>query len=150
MRTCSDCGLEKDISDFNKKRNSYQTYCKSCQHIRHKNWYEKNKKSVLVRTKRNNKARISVNLPLVKDYAESEGCCVCGETDYVVLDFHHLDPKKKEYTVSLLVLNAFPLRTIIAEINKCAILCSNCHRRYHAGKLKCKLKPCKFQPIIPE
>ena len=60
-------------------------------------------------------------------------CVVCGEDEPVVIDFHHLDDTQKEYGVSFLVQQSYSLDKIKNEIDKCVCLCSNCHRKVHAG-----------------
>jgi hypothetical protein len=55
-------------------------------------------------------------------------CVDCGETDVRVLQFDHLDPSTKTTEVSRLVLYASWSRAL-AEIDKCAVRCGNCHRR---------------------
>ena len=50
-KKCSKCFQEKNIIEFSKKRNSTQSWCKACESIRTKIWYQKNKE------KRNKKAR---------------------------------------------------------------------------------------------
>ena len=62
-------------------------------------------------------------------------CISCGEADPVVIDFHHLDPTEKEDGISKLIWNNSSLGKIKAEIDKSVCLCSNCHRRVHAGTL---------------
>jgi hypothetical protein len=45
------------------------------------------------------------------------------------LDFHHTDPRAKEFKIS-------QMRTIPrlkAEIAKCIVICANCHRKGHKG-----------------
>ena len=49
------------------------------------------------------------------------------------LDFHHINPKAKTAPISLMVKRK--LSYIAAEINKCVVLCRNCHGDYHAGFL---------------
>lgn len=48
------------------------------------------------------------------------------------LDFHHLDPSTKEGNIS--VLASSTKQAISTEINKCVVLCRNCHQQYHAKK----------------
>lgn len=62
-------------------------------------------------------------------------CIVCLESTNECLDFHYIDPKKKDRSVSVLVGSMRTKEMIINEMNKCVILCSNCHRKYHAGNL---------------
>jgi hypothetical protein len=56
--------------------------------------------------------------------------CECGESRSWVLDFHHKDPKVKSNTVSNLVRNCNKDK-VLEEINKCVVLCANCHRDLH-------------------
>lgn len=56
------------------------------------------------------------------------GCDLCGEKRPECLDFHHIDPSTKSYTVSRMVGMKMGLDTIKEEIAKCQVLCSNCHR----------------------
>ena len=62
-------------------------------------------------------------------------CIACGESDPVLIDSHHLDHTEKEHGISKLVYNNSSLDKIKAEIDKCVCLCSNCHRKVHAGTL---------------
>ena len=46
----------------------------------------------------------------------------------VVLEFHHLDPKKKKYNISTMNSQCMRLEDIQAELKKCIVACSNCHK----------------------
>jgi len=65
----------------------------------------------------------------LKSIKESLKCEKCGNPDSRVLDFHHRDPSEKEYNIMTLVGCREDL--IRAEIAKCCVLCSNCHRILH-------------------
>src|SRR5258706_15275027 len=54
-------------------------------------------------------------------------CKNCGEWRSECLQFHHRDPKQKEFNVSEWIRNGVSLETLRAEIAKCAVLCANCH-----------------------
>lgn len=60
----------------------------------------------------------------------------CKEIHLSVMDFHHLDPGQKDNRVSIGVTNRWSLAKIMDEIVKCVVVCSNCHRKIHAGILK--------------
>jgi hypothetical protein len=64
------------------------------------------------------------------------GCQICGITDADLLDYHHVDQSTKSFTLSARAARnvANPDR-LMAEIKKCACLCSNCHRKHHLGKM---------------
>ncbi len=48
-----------------------------------------------------------------------------------LLEYHHRVEGTKTTNVSHLVSNGYSKKRILEEINKCDVLCSNCHRRYH-------------------
>lgn len=67
---------------------------------------------------------------------EAGGKCVhCGiEHDgknTVIFDFHHRDPSTKSFEVSKNYLNRYGMDKILSEVEKCDLLCSNCHRLHH-------------------
>jgi hypothetical protein len=64
-------------------------------------------------------------------YLLAHPCEMCGEGDPVVLEFHHANADK-EQTVSHLARLGYLWQTIVKEIEKCAVLCANCHRRVTA------------------
>lgn len=62
-------------------------------------------------------------------------CCKCGYTNiFGSLDFHHRDPKEKDFELSqvykTLSFDKF-IEEVAPEIDKCDILCPNCHRLEH-------------------
>jgi hypothetical protein len=69
-------------------------------------------------------------------YKEEHGCLLCGTKDRIVLDFHHVDSKEKEGDISKLAgYKAGGWERLQKEVAKCVVLCSNCHRRVHRGRL---------------
>lgn len=57
---------------------------------------------------------------------KSRGCYICGESRPPCLDFHHRDPATKLFNVGKgMRKNRHILE---AEIEKCVVVCSNCHR----------------------
>ena len=82
------------------------------------------------------KARIAKTTRLARrqkihDYKAARGCAVCGEMDPVVLDLHHRDPSEKYKPVAWMISHQRPFEEIMAEAEKCEVLCANCHRRAH-------------------
>ena len=59
---------------------------------------------------------------------ECEGCGLTSPY-YSVFDFHHRDPNEKESDPGSLMHRNW--ETIFKEINKCMLLCANCHRILH-------------------
>ncbi len=65
------------------------------------------------------------------DYKTRNGCKICRVSDPRVLEFHHRDKSKKDFSVSFGYYNRYGLDKMKREIGKCDILCANCHRILH-------------------
>jgi len=60
-------------------------------------------------------------------------CAVCGYNKCKAsLDFHHLNPEEKEANVGNL-LRSSSWNRIKEELDKCILVCKNCHGEIHAG-----------------
>lgn len=56
-------------------------------------------------------------------------CLRCGyDRCLKALEFHHIDPTKKEFTISN---GDFRLKEAVEEAKKCILICSNCHKELH-------------------
>src|SRR3989344_2442374 len=63
-------------------------------------------------------------------------CALCGYKKYVgALDFHHRNPKKKSFALSVKGL-CYSWDTILGEAKKCVLLCKNCHSEVENGMIK--------------
>jgi hypothetical protein len=109
---CTTCKIPitKQTGYIRKNRNGFAPECKNCT----------SNKSKLKR--KNNKERAI-------EY--KGGCCSrCGyDKNIASLEFHHLDPSQKEITPSKLTNREW--KVLKEEIDKCTLLCSNCHREEH-------------------
>jgi hypothetical protein len=63
-------------------------------------------------------------------YKHSQGCRECGEDDSACLQFHHVRGEKTE-TVGSMLLRGASAQRVFDEIEKCDVLCANCHRQVH-------------------
>jgi hypothetical protein len=61
------------------------------------------------------------------------GCCeLCGYSkNTAALQFHHEDPTKKEHGLDLRKLSNSTWEACISELEKCKLLCANCHAETH-------------------
>jgi hypothetical protein len=60
-------------------------------------------------------------------------CCRChGVFPHYVYDFHHIDPSRKEFSMTDLQDKAW--HRLEKELNKCILVCANCHRIEHHSK----------------
>lgn len=59
-------------------------------------------------------------------------CRVCGYSRCEsALEYHHLDPTKKEGTPSKIMYRSW--EKVEKELSNCILLCANCHREVHEG-----------------
>ena len=66
------------------------------------------------------------------EYKALHPCVLCGESNSVVLQFHHKIPRgKNDNRVSTLITNRSSWDRIQKEIDKCIIVCANCHLIIH-------------------
>ena len=74
---------------------------------------------------------------LKKEFVEYKGgkCQICGYNKcYKALHFHHINSSLKEFEISDKSLSS--LEKAKNELNKCMLVCSNCHSEIHDGLIK--------------
>lgn len=96
-----------------------------------RDWYYRNKeKQKIYKQTRDKELRL-----WFKDFKSHLKCNRCPEDDYICLDFHHLNPNEKEINVTQTLANSWSKKRILKEIDKCEVICSNCHRKEHRDKV---------------
>jgi len=124
-KRCFKCNTEKPIECFSKNKgrsDGHSGQCKECHTIMRKEHYEKNKKQIFSQ----------VNLQKKKYYEwfislKDKPCVDCGvKFPHYVMDFDHV--KNKEFTLSNARQGRYSKEKILKEIDKCELVCSNCHR----------------------
>lgn len=68
------------------------------------------------------------------------GCSRCGETHIACLEFHHRNPNEKDFLLSVGVAK-YSVKRLEAEVAKCEVICSNCHRKHHWQEKQDRLRP---------
>ena len=72
---------------------------------------------------------------LLQQWLEEKGlklaCSKCPEDHPATIDFHHRNPAEKDMAIMTMLQKGCSRRKIEVEIDKCDILCSNCHRKLH-------------------
>ena len=63
-------------------------------------------------------------------YKQERGCCRCGIKDSRVLDFHHRNKKDKLFGIGGF-RREIGFQRLKDEIEKCEVVCANCHRILH-------------------
>lgn len=64
----------------------------------------------------------------------SLGCCICGYSNAIALDFHHMIPSDKLLTISNGTSSGVRKSRIDCELRKCVVLCQNCHSEVEFGE----------------
>lgn len=60
------------------------------------------------------------------------GCNKCGyNKNMAALEFHHRDERDKSFSLDLRAFSNNSLVKLQSEVNKCDLLCANCHREHH-------------------
>lgn len=133
-KVCNICKIEKAVDQFSfkhKPTNKRQSHCKLCQNVRSKKHYEANKVDYIDRAT-DRKKDISNYLQNLK---KSLSCSKCDESHSACLEFHHINPSTKLGTVASFVTFG-SIKKLQEEIDKCIVLCANCHRKLHCKDIK--------------
>lgn len=112
---------------MNKAKNKRQKWCKQCFSSYEKEVW-KNDPSVRKKRSIQNKSRMERNREYIKKHLSDKSCTMCGISDPRVLEFDHIDPIDKIANISDLRARACSIKKLQEEIDKCQILCANCHR----------------------
>ena len=115
FRYCPSCKKNCKTSEFHNRRGKKNSsvYCKKCTTSQTLSRLQKLKKQMV-------------------DY--KGGCCqICGYDKYMgALEFHHIDPTQKDFNLSRMKQYTFDIK-VTNELDKCILVCSNCHREIHGG-----------------
>lgn len=67
---------------------------------------------------------------------QSKKCQQCGYDDWRALCFHHVNGDEKSDEVNFLVGRGYSIERIQKEMDKCIVLCMNCHTILHSTQEK--------------
>jgi hypothetical protein len=134
-KECDRCGKHKSIENYrvqkckNKVGEGYSYVYKTCKYCQTERF-----KGSLTQERRDKYAATSREKRRVNKFwaVEYKGgvCEHCGNVFHVAaFDFHHIDPSEKEMDVGLMMTR--PRDYLIRELDKCILLCANCHRIHH-------------------
>lgn len=122
---CSKCG-EKDLSKFHKSKKRH-SWCRACINV-----YKREKQA-------NGQPRAAAYQTVARGKKhkwlwdmkrEKGGCETCGESDPCCLSFHHRDEATKSFQIGSQV-HLCGKERLLGEMDKCVLLCENCHRKLH-------------------
>ena len=113
-KVCSACKKERLINEFYRSgytsggKPKFTAECKDCRKRREKSRYDSKKLDLL---------------------EHKQKCAHCGLSKPYLLEFHHRNPKAKEFTIAH--WRKHGQDALLAEIKECDTLCKNCHAEFH-------------------
>lgn len=139
-KVCCKCKVKKKVSEFNSSnfsKDGIQASCRPCANQASKASYHKHKKRYFLRAKEREKEIDKLFTSL-----KNRPCADCGGSfPPFVMDFDHLDQKKKTYNLAYMRRHRMAFAKILKEVGKCDLVCSNCHR---IRTEKRSLFPCRY------
>lgn len=130
MKTCTLCKQEKSLAEFNRNKqrsDGLQNVCRDCNRSRSRKYYAENKerhRAVIKKKKTEYKELLYKEL---WSHFLANPCIDCGEQDPRVLEFDHV--RGKERNISTMMASVCSWEKILVEIEKCEVVCANCHRK---------------------
>jgi hypothetical protein len=125
-KTCTKCQKTKDLNDFPKDKrgkNGLHAKCKDCKNAYYRKYLAGNVEHIARVNKQNRKYKNTV-----KQYKIEKGCYICGYNKCATsLHFHHRNPDEKVNGIANMTSRWTKPETLKAEIEKCDIVCANCH-----------------------
>lgn len=145
-KICSKCGRELTLDRFEPGRNQ----CRDCRNARRN---ERRNTVPGMKERRNDEAKARQKIQTAWLHSLKTPCIVCGESEPVCIDFHHIDPSTKDFTISKHTSSG--KNKLLIEIQKCVCLCANCHRKLHYGLINLedylnKSSPCPTEESVTE
>lgn len=131
---CTKCLIDKTVDDFsyrNKLKGTRRSECKTCSKKHANTYYATNTVRRENIKNRRQQHKIEVRQKYI-DYIRTQSCALCGENHPATLDFDHIEPLEKRSEISQMVRTGCSWESVWNEINKCRVLCSNCHRKHTA------------------
>ena len=109
-----------------RERGQRDTYCRPCRSAYGKEHYAANRQRYIDQARTRKRSEAAIRYGLLIEFFRDHPCSDCGETDPVVLEFDHL--RDKEFNVGSGLADRAWTR-VVAEMEKCDVVCANCHRR---------------------
>jgi hypothetical protein len=128
LRRCGGCGERKPLADFawrRKAKGQRDTFCRPCRSAYGRKHYEANKQRYIAQAAAVKRRLARERTEFLLEYFATHPCVDCGATNPLVLEFDHIGGKSFSIGGKL---TTHPWQAILAEIEKCDVVCANCHR----------------------
>ena len=136
MKICSKCHLVKPESAYfvkDKVTGRLHAQCKACYKAHRQTYYAEHyakykeayrQRAKLLRLQQREEFRHNM-----LQYLSNKHCIECKESDVRVLELDHIDPKQKQFSISQAVRLGHKWNEVLTELEKCQVLCANCHKK---------------------
>jgi hypothetical protein len=134
FKKCYRCGARKAVDQFawrRKAKGQRDSFCRPCRSEYGRAHYLANRQRYIDQARAVRQRLALKRTRYLIDYFRTHPCVDCGEADPVVLEFDHL--RDKRFAISAR-LHGRNWQTILDEIEKCEVVCANCHRRRTANR----------------
>lgn len=132
-RKCDHCKETKNIEEFNwqyKALGIRHDTCRECMKWFVRRYFQGDAHDEhLKNVNERKKVAREVARQYMWDYLLTHPCISCGESDPRILEFHHRDAAQKDKDVAKMVGEGLSVGRLQREMDKCDVLCSNCHRK---------------------
>ena len=96
-----------------------------------RDYYRRNRLHLLAKQAEKNKKLRERQRQWLIDYKKGLACVRCGESHPATLQFHHRNQQEKEFEIGLYTALGLSKARLLAEIEKCDVICANCHAKEH-------------------
>lgn len=132
MRTkiCGECRKRKSVEEFSVKLKATgvrSSKCKQCSQEYSRKHYKNNSAMYKAKAVAYTKQATVRARDWVFEYLAKASCLDCGNADFRVLEFDHVRDSKT-MTIAKMMVMGRSIKAIQEEVNKCEVVCSNCHR----------------------
>lgn len=133
-KKCSRCACIKPTGEFAWRRRAlgqHDSYCRTCRAAYKQDHYAASRQTYVDNATARRERVLAERWKYLAQYLSSHPCADCGENDLLVLEFDHL--ADKEFSIAAGLADK-PWETVLREIEKCQVVCANCHRRRSAAR----------------
>ena len=139
MKVCTKCSVEKPDDNFfvkDSRTGRRHAQCKACYKMHRQTYqaqhYAKYASLYRARAKRRRamlRDEFRTNMLL---YLAGKSCLLCNESDIRTFELDHINPQTKSFSISQAVRLGYPVPKVLLELEKCRVLCANCHKKITA------------------
>jgi DNA-directed RNA polymerase subunit M/transcription elongation factor TFIIS len=98
-------------------------------------YYRRNRERLLRKQAEKNKRFFESRRKWLVEYKKTLKCARCGESHPATLTFHHKRRSEKKFEIGNALILKVSFKRLLAEIEKCEVICANCHAKEHLSYL---------------